>query len=117
MRLKHCADIPCLFYVPRHSYFIIYLVVFLEARSNPFMVVLILAFAVSLWAVWIPLRPNVGSSSGADAKHDADQSVQASAFERDSDVPYLAFLSETGGHEMKVRSEVVLATNSSGALQ
>ena len=81
------------------------------------MIVLILAFAVSLWAVWIPLRPNVGSSSGADAKHEADQSVHASASDRDSDVPYLAFLSETGGREMKVRSEAELATNLSGALQ
>ena len=81
------------------------------------MIVLILAFAVGLWAVWIPLRPNVGSSSGADVKHEADQSVQASASERDSDVPYLAFLSETGGHELKLRSEAVPATNLLGALQ
>ena len=69
------------------------------------MVVLILAFAVGLWAIWIPLRPNIGSSSGADSGHGSDQSVQALAMsDRDSDAPYLAFLSETDGRVMQVQS-------------
>ncbi len=75
------------------------------------MVVLILAFSVGLWAIWIPLRPNIGSSSSAEMGHDADRSMQASAMpDGDSDVPYLAFLSETGGREMQVHSEQLRAT-------
>lgn len=74
------------------------------------MVVLILAFAVSLWAVWIPLRPNIGSSSGADSDG-SDQSVQVLAMsDLDSDAPYLAFLSETDGREMQVQSEQLRTT-------
>ena len=75
------------------------------------MVVLILAFSVSLWIVWIPLRPNIGSSSGVEMGYDADRSVQASVMsDGDSDVPYLAFLSEADGREMQVHSEQLRAT-------
>jgi hypothetical protein len=85
---------------------------FFYSCSDPFMVVLILGFSVSFWAVWIPLHPNIGSPSGAEMGYDADRSVQASDMsDGDSDVPYyLAFLSETDGREMQVHSEQWRAT-------